>query len=220
LDGLLELAHNPISSHVLEAALRSKTTGFKYRKKLLQAFMGNYYRLVDDKFGSRVGDTIWEVADGFTKVGLMPMVPGLQTPGTDHAFGNPSHQEKIARSLIPESIKLSNSQYGRFFARKLNLHLLERRPDEWREAQLGLKHHFAHEKEAQQQFARPAATEKPAVPPVKDEAAADDDDAAPVEGKKRKRSKGDKSVEDKETAVIDELFDTVIEKKKKKKKKE
>lgn len=68
LDDILKMAHNPIACHVLEAALRSTSVGFKYRKKLLQAFMGNYVRLVDDRFGSRVGDTIWDVADGFTKV--------------------------------------------------------------------------------------------------------------------------------------------------------
>lgn len=72
---VLELAHNPISSHVLDAALRSKTASFKSRKRLLNAFNGHVYQLVDDKFGSRVGDTIWEVADGFTKVG------GARSPG-------------------------------------------------------------------------------------------------------------------------------------------
>ncbi len=70
LDEMLKMAHNPIACHVLESALRSKSVGFKYRKKLLQAFMGNYVRLVDDRCGSRVGDTIWDAADGFTKVSL------------------------------------------------------------------------------------------------------------------------------------------------------
>lgn len=50
--------------------------------------------------------------------------------------------------MIPHATVLSTSQYGRFFARKLNLHLLERRPDEWRHAQLGVVHHFAHQKRA------------------------------------------------------------------------
>ena len=44
-------------------------------------------------------------------------------------------QEKIARSLIPHDQTLAASFYGKFFARNLNLYLLQRRPEEWRNAQ-------------------------------------------------------------------------------------
>ncbi len=126
---------------------------------------------------------------------------------TDHHCVS-HHQEKIARSLIPDSIKLSNSQYGRFFARKLNLHLLERRPDEWREAQLGLKHHFAHEREAAQEVEQG---------PGKDVDA--DADAENSGYKKRKRKRDKVGQDDPATAVIDDLFGAVIDKKKGKKSK-
>ena len=33
---------------------------------------------------------------------------------------------------------MGNHEFGRFFARKLDLYLLERRPDEWREKHLGV----------------------------------------------------------------------------------
>jgi len=44
-------------------------------------------------------------------------------------------QEKIARSLIPHETRLAGSFYGKYFARSLSLHLLQRRPDEWRSLQ-------------------------------------------------------------------------------------
>jgi hypothetical protein len=34
----------------------------------MMAFMGQYKQLVEDRIGSRVGDTIWDNADGFIKV--------------------------------------------------------------------------------------------------------------------------------------------------------
>jgi nucleolar protein 9 len=117
------------------------------------------------------------------------------------------NQEKIARSLIPDAIQLSNSQYGRFFARKLNLHLLERRPDEWREAQLGVKHHFAHEKEARHSM------EKVAV----DGESTKNADGEISDGKKRKRKSDKLPQDDPATAIIDDLFGGVVEKTKRKK---
>ncbi|ORY23217.1 hypothetical protein BCR39DRAFT_549823 [Naematelia encephala] len=74
--------------------------------------MGHYHTLAMDRMGSRVADTIWAASDGYMK-------------------------EKIATSLITHALTLGGSQYGRFFARKLNLHLLERRPDEWRNTVAG-----------------------------------------------------------------------------------
>lgn len=57
-------------------------------------------------------------------------------------------QEKIARSLIPFVTELGGSQYGKFFIRRADIVLLNRRPDEWREKVLSVRHHFAHQKEA------------------------------------------------------------------------
>ena len=44
-------------------------------------------------------------------------------------------QEKIARSLITKEQVLAASFFGKFFARNLSLHLLQRRPEEWRNMQ-------------------------------------------------------------------------------------
>jgi nucleolar protein 9 len=44
-------------------------------------------------------------------------------------------QEKIARSLLTHEQFLAASYFGKFFARNINLYLLQRRPDEWRELQ-------------------------------------------------------------------------------------
>lgn len=121
-DTLLAYASSPIASHLLDRVLTAPAVQAKYRRKLMLALMGQYEVLAQDRLGSRVADTVWATADGFMR-------------------------EKIAKSLIPHATALGNSQYGRFFARKLDLHLLQRRPDEWRESVLGVRHHFAHQKD-------------------------------------------------------------------------
>lgn len=44
-------------------------------------------------------------------------------------------QEKIARSLIPHERILVASYYGKFFARNLNLYLLRKDPEQWKNTQ-------------------------------------------------------------------------------------
>jgi nucleolar protein 9 len=71
VDDLIAMAHHAITSHVLDAFLTSSQVATKWKRKLLLAFDGRYLDLVCDKFGSRVGDTIWDhAADGFMKVSL------------------------------------------------------------------------------------------------------------------------------------------------------
>lgn len=48
-------------------------------------------------------------------------------------------QEKIGRSLIPHEQFLQVSFHGKFFARSLNLPLLQRRPYQWKELQSSSK---------------------------------------------------------------------------------
>ncbi|KAJ9097350.1 hypothetical protein QFC19_006818 [Naganishia cerealis] len=172
---LLVMAFSPISSHILDAALTSPGVEFKWRRKLLMAFMGHYLELAQDKLGSRVADTIWDkAADGFTR-------------------------EKIARSLIDHHSTLSQSQYGKYFAKKLNLPLLQRRPAEWKEVQLGVIHHF----NGSRLQGRAEAGSK----------SQHETDAGEVTTKKRKLKTDD------ETAVIDSLFADVTKEKKSKKSK-
>jgi nucleolar protein 9 len=145
-----------MSSHLLDVVLVAETVPIKYRRRLINILIPLMKDLLDDKIGSRVAEKVWEAADGYTK-------------------------EKIARSLLPHAMAIGASQYGRFIHPKLQFHLLERRPDEWRASVINVKHHFAHQK------AQPA----PSVPATKGTEAGEQEE----EGRKRKKDE------------IDELFE-------------
>ena len=130
---LLAYAQNSVASHFLDAALTATSVPLKYRRKVITSFLGLLSQLAQDRLGSRVADTIWAGADGYMKVSL------LSSLLTQNCIITAYYQEKIARTLIPEATSLGNSEYGRYFIRKLDLWGLERRPEEWREAQLGVK---------------------------------------------------------------------------------
>jgi nucleolar protein 9 len=129
--------------------------------------------LLADKIGSRVAERIWESADGYTK-------------------------EKIAKTLVKSSESIRRSQYGRYLWPKLKLDIMMRRPDQWRAEAIGVKHHFAHQKEA----AEPAATQAPNATQTTE----GHDQEQMEEDKKRKKDD------------IDDLFEGVVDKKKKSKK--
>lgn len=109
-EDLILLSQNPISSRVIDVIFDSETVPFKVKRALVVSFIGHYHTLVDDRIGSRVGDRCW-------------------------AFADPYLREKIARSLVAHEQFLAASYFGKFFARNINLYLLQRRPDEWRELQ-------------------------------------------------------------------------------------
>lgn len=157
-------AKSPIASHLLDVVLTGTNVPTKFRRRLINTLIPQMRELLDDKIGSRVAERVWEAADGYTK-------------------------EKIARTLLPHAMSMGASQYGRYLHPKLQFHLLERRPDEWREAVINVKHHFAHQKSQP-----PAATAAP--------------NATHDEGEVKKRKKDE----------IDELFDGVEAKPKKSKK--
>lgn len=137
-------------------------------------------------------------------------------------------QEKIAKSLLPHAIALSNNQYGRFFYKRLNLPLYESRPKEWREVQLKVVHHFYGPKTAVGEAAvRANRTETAAVATSTVDDAKVEQAASPVAGedgevkpvkKEKKEKKSKKRARDSEDE-IDDLFAEVISDKKKKKKK-
>lgn len=70
---LMGYATSPISSRFLDAVLTQSAVPSKYKRMLMNGFMGRYKFLVEDRMGSRVGDTIWDHADGFMKVS--PFLP-------------------------------------------------------------------------------------------------------------------------------------------------
>ncbi|VDC06251.1 unnamed protein product [Peniophora sp. CBMAI 1063] len=167
---LTTLAQHPVSSRILDALLTSPTIPPRTKRLLIQRFTGHYHVLVDDRVGSRVGDRLWTSADPYLR-------------------------EKIARSLIPHEGALAGSFYGKFFARNLNLYLLRRKPDEWKEAQV---------KAAAKATAdtTPSASNKTATVESA-EKTGDTERVAAGKKKKRKREQG-------EGDEIDALFDGAL----------
>jgi len=106
----LLIAHDASGSRIYDVLLESPTVPLKAKRHFVTGFIGHYHLLVDDRIGSRVGDRCWNFADTYLK-------------------------EKIARSLIIHEQLLTSSYYGKYFARNLNLYLLQRRPDEWKTMQ-------------------------------------------------------------------------------------
>ncbi|TFK35011.1 armadillo-type protein [Crucibulum laeve] len=130
IDNRIRIAHNSSSSRVYDALLESSTVLPKIKRQFVMDFIGHYHELVDDKIGSRVGDRCWAFADTYLK-------------------------EKIARSMFEYEQTLAGSYYGKFFARNLNLYLLQRKPEEWRNMQ--------SEKKRQQDQANAALAISPKV---------------------------------------------------------
>jgi len=166
---MLAIAHHATSSRVLDALLDSPTVPQKVKRQFVLSFIGRYHLLVDDRIGSRVGDRCWAFSDTYLK-------------------------EKIARSLIAQEQFLAGSYYGKFFARNLNLYLLQRRPDEWRTMQTN-----------RNRPAEPPTVSVSAPPPPTQPV---DEVSSTKERKKRKRDAGGDE--------IDELFTAAMGKKVKK----
>ncbi|KAF5388249.1 hypothetical protein D9615_000027 [Tricholomella constricta] len=125
----IKIAHNASGSRVYDVLLESPTVSSKAKREFVMGFIGHYHLLVDDRLGSRVGDRCWAFADTYLK-------------------------EKIGRSLFVHEQFLAGSYYGKFFARNLNLYLLQRRPDEWKTMQ-------ADRKRAQEQANKPPPAPAP-----------------------------------------------------------
>ncbi|KAG5634358.1 hypothetical protein H0H81_002263 [Sphagnurus paluster] len=114
IEDRIKIAHNTSGSRVYDVLLEAPTVPPKAKCDFVMGFIGHYHILVDDRLGSRVGDRCWAFADTYLK-------------------------EKIARSLFVHEQFLAGSYFGKFFARNLNLHLLQRRPDEWKTMQADKK---------------------------------------------------------------------------------
>ncbi|KAF8075978.1 armadillo-type protein [Lyophyllum atratum] len=110
----IKISHDASGSRVYDVLLDSPTVASKSKREFVMGFIGHYHVLVDDRLGSRVGDRCWAFADTYLK-------------------------EKIGRSLFVHEQFLAGSYYGKFFARNLNLYLLQRRPDEWKTMQADRK---------------------------------------------------------------------------------
>lgn len=139
LDDLIQMAHHPTSSRVLDAVLESETVPKTAKRKFVMTFIGHYHVLVDDRIGSRVGDRCWASADPYLKVCVPHILSFIVRPQPNLSRRAYGQQEKIARSLIPHEHALAGSFYGKFFARNLNLHVLQRDPERWKSLQAAAK---------------------------------------------------------------------------------
>lgn len=129
IDERIKIAHNSSGSRVFDALLDSPTVSPKMKRQFVMDFIGHYHTLVDDKLGSRVGDRCWAFSDTYLKV------LKNRCSSWKHISKFIIFQEKIAKSLITQEQALAASYYGKFFARNLNLYLLQRRPQDWRDLQ-------------------------------------------------------------------------------------
>ncbi|KIY48757.1 ARM repeat-containing protein [Fistulina hepatica ATCC 64428] len=165
LEDRLKIAHHPISSRVLDAVIESPTVPPKLKRQFVLSWMDHWHELVDDRIGSRVGDRLWAFADTYLK-------------------------EKIARSLFPHEYFLVGSHYGKFFLRKVNLNLLKRAPEEWKNQMLRTKDPAPQATPAQTKelpSAKDANVEGRPVEPKKDAEAELQVDIPPRSAKKRRR---------------------------------
>lgn len=129
---LIEFASDKTASHVLDVALTSSTVEPRERRRLIQCLIAcGLHTLAADRIGSRVCDTCWDAADTFLK-------------------------GKMAAALVPYLRELHGSEYGRFFARKLQLPVFKTSRDVWASK---IAQQEAAKKSRQQQAA--AVTSKP-----------------------------------------------------------
>ena len=141
------------------------------------SFIGHYHQLVDDRIGSRIGDRCWNSADPYLK-------------------------EKIARSLMSHEQFLAGSFYGKFFARNLHLHLLKRKPEEWKSLQVNAVKAVP----SAQPVTSSVETKQDPIAAVSGVAQSERETATARGGKKRKR-------EPKQQDEIDEPFSSTFGKK-------
>jgi len=106
-DRLVSFCESPSAAHVVIAALTSPSATYAQRRTLLRPLLANLLDLCDDTWGSRVADTCWFAADGFTK-------------------------EKIAQLAVQHEKRLLASSFGRFFVRRLRLGVYRKNLDEWK----------------------------------------------------------------------------------------
>lgn len=203
---VIAMAHDVTASRVLDVVLQSPSVPMKEKRKFVMNFIGHYHTLVDERIGSRVGDNCWAFADPYLRVCYCLLLP-FPTRVCLLTVYAACWQEKIARSLIPHERALTSSFYGKFFARNLNLYLLQRDPEQWKTSQMNLK-------AAAASSSHTGSSDKVQRPPLTDSASGD-------AGKARERepqAEGSDSRKPRKRKVrmadeIDQLFEEKLGKK-------
>ena len=68
VDERIYIAHDANGSRMFDVFFDSPSVSSKMKRRLVMDFIGHYYKLVDNKFGSRVGDRCWTFTDTYLKV--------------------------------------------------------------------------------------------------------------------------------------------------------
>lgn len=118
-------------------------------------------------------------------------------------------QEKIARSLVRHESDLAASFYGKFFARRLNIYLLQRDPEQWKNLQVNNR----STSNAPTPAMTPARVASP-MPPTK--SAAQSAKATPELSRSQEAEKQSKKRKSRTEDEIDQLFEEKLGKKVKK----
>lgn len=105
---LLGLCKSSTAVHIVLAMLSSSTTTFQQKKKLYELLLPQLCALADDRWGSRVGDALWDSADVFVR-------------------------SKMVRHAQAQERGLLASQFGRFLLKRLNPGMFRKSQERWRE---------------------------------------------------------------------------------------
>ncbi|KAJ9051840.1 Nucleolar protein 9 [Entomophthora muscae] len=106
-DVLLGLAKDQVACHVLDKFLLSSTISIKAKRKLYRAFEGSLHILATDKFGSRILDNLWAIADINTK-------------------------EAMVAEILPHEQLLANNFFGKFVLKNFRVEHFKRKREEWK----------------------------------------------------------------------------------------
>ncbi|KAJ2853542.1 Nucleolar protein 9, partial [Coemansia erecta] len=105
---------DPSGSRIIESIFTSPHVSPKTKKKAMEHFGGRYAELAMDKYGSRIFEKYWAIADIDTK-------------------------EIIIQALVKSETQLQDNHSGRFVLRNCRVEQYKRRASEWRERERGLE---------------------------------------------------------------------------------
>ncbi|KAJ2368725.1 Nucleolar protein 9 [Coemansia sp. RSA 2607] len=111
---ILSWCKDPSGSRIVEAVLKSPQVSAKSKQQVFALFSGRCSELSMDKFGSRIFETFWDIAD----IG---------------------QKEKAIQELVLQETQLKDNFFGRFVLRNCRVDQYKRRAEEWRERERGLE---------------------------------------------------------------------------------
>ncbi|KAJ5918805.1 Nucleolar protein 9 [Penicillium verhagenii] len=105
---IIQLAQESTSSHVLQQALKSKTSTTQFRRQFVTRFQGHLVELAQNNSGSHVVDCLWDATKDIHFV-----------------------KERMAQELASNEMTLRDSFIGRAVWRNWSMDLYKRRRGEW-----------------------------------------------------------------------------------------